>query len=215
MIRLPGQLQSKLDRSLAKRKTELASQRATVLRAAAEAPVLRRSGITLIYAHWEGFFREACEGYLELVGSTARRVHELTPTFQAMAMRGQIRRFGASGKTADHVQLIDLIRRETRPPSSERRLPWRRAFRLGNMKPESMREAIECLGLDYDPFALQEHQLIRRIRRTRNLIAHGRGVPVDQTTYDELHRGTIDLLDVLRDQVLDASSTAAYLANQP
>ena len=53
--------------------------------------VLIRSGITLLYAHWEGYIKCAASAYLEFVSNVARRENlkyrDLAYNFIAIAMK--------------------------------------------------------------------------------------------------------------------------------
>ena len=42
---------------------------------------LRRAGVALLYAHWEGFTKEACQAYLEFVVKRKLKYGEMSDAF--------------------------------------------------------------------------------------------------------------------------------------
>ncbi len=70
-ISTPTQVARRLDPSIAWRKKELTQQKLLADSASAgNAEVLRRSGITLLYAHWEGFIKDASVVYLRYLSNS-------------------------------------------------------------------------------------------------------------------------------------------------
>jgi hypothetical protein len=206
-ISTPAQVARRLDRSLAWRKKELTQQKFLADSAAAgNAHVLRRSGITLLYAHWEGFIKDASNIYLKYLANAPMELTRLRPCFVAIALGSEIKAAGQAKKTSSHSKLVELFRSVDVPPPLQRRLPWKHVISTrSNLNGDVLREIAATLGLDYSPFELKEKAVIDRLVTFRNSVAHGEGQPISQPDYDILHAETIDLLNKYRDLIEDAA----------
>lgn len=203
----------RLDRSIAWRKKELTQQKLLADSASASnADVLRRSGITLMYAHWEGFIKDASNIYLKYLSNSPIELTRLRPCFVAIALAGEIRTAGQANKATSHARLVEIFRSMDLPPPLQKRLPWRNVISTrSNLKSSVLREIAATLGLDYTPFELKEKAVIDRLVAFRNSVAHGAGQPISQPDYDTLHVETIDLLDKYRDLIEDAAFNQRHI----
>lgn len=60
--------------------------------------VLCRSGIALLYAHWEGFVKKTGTYFLEYVASQRHNISELRSNFVTLLVRGKIDKASESNK---------------------------------------------------------------------------------------------------------------------
>ncbi|HEY3967083.1 MAG TPA: MAE_28990/MAE_18760 family HEPN-like nuclease [Planctomycetaceae bacterium] len=212
-IATPGRLANRLDKNLAWRKKELTQLKLLIDSAtAANADVLRRSGLALMYAHWEGFVKDASSFYLNYLANGVVEIGKLKSCFVAIALRGDIREAGQAKKISAHTRLLDLLRSLDQPPPKTKRLPTTRVVSTkSNLKGAVLREIAATLGIDYSPFELKEKPVIDRLVRLRNTIAHGGGLPVAIGDYSTLHIETIGLMDIYRDLVQDAADNQRHL----
>ncbi len=208
-----AQLAFRLDRNLAWRKQELTQLKLTADSApVAIGSVLRRSGVTLMYAHWEGFVKDASAYYLAYLTGNKIELVKLRSCFVAIALRSEIRAAGESKKTSAHLELIELIRSLDKPPPIKRRIPKNKVVSTrSNLKGAVLREITATLGIDYARFELKEKPVIDRLVQFRNSIAHGGGLPVSQADYTELHSEIIALMDVYKDLIQDAAANDLHL----
>jgi hypothetical protein len=212
-IATPTQLSARLDRAISWRKKELTQQKLMADSAmGANSDVLRRSGITLLYAHWEGFIKDASNYYLTYLSNMPLVVANLRSCFVAIALSGEIRRAGLAKATSVHAELVDLFRSIESPPFLQRRLRVKKVISTkSNLKSGVLREITATLGLDYTPFQLKEHAVIDRLVGFRNSIAHGQGIPISKPDYDDLHTEVIALLDKFKDLIADAATADAHV----
>jgi len=212
-ISTPTQVARRLDRSIAWRKKELTQQKLLADSASAgNAEVLRRSGITLLYAHWEGFIKDASVVYLRYLSNSPLELARLKPCFVAIAVGGEIRIAGQANKVSSHARLVEFFQSIQTPPLQQRRLPWKNVISThSNLKSAVLREIVLTLGLDYSPFELKEKSVIDRLATLRNSVAHGHGQPIRETDYNLLHRETIVLLDKYKDLIEDAAFSNTHL----
>lgn len=90
-VRTPSDLTDVLSKELAWRKRELTSVFDEIQKARRHMqPVLLRSAVCLLYAHWEGFVRTAATAYVELVARRRLRIGELKYGFVALSLRAEL-----------------------------------------------------------------------------------------------------------------------------
>jgi hypothetical protein len=210
----PAQLGLRLDRSLAWRKKELTQLKLLADSSASPqtAAILRRAGIALMYAHWEGFVKDASNFYLALVANNPADFSTLKSCFVAVGLHRDICGAGQAKKHSSHTRLIDLLRSVETPPPTMRQIPTRGVIRThSNLKGSVLREITATLGLDYAPFELKETPVINRLVKFRNTIAHGGGLPISPADYNALHTEAIALMDTYRDVIQDAADNRLHL----
>jgi hypothetical protein len=212
-IASPTHLASRLDRSLAWRKKELTQLKFTADAApTAVAAVLRRSGLALMYAHWEGFIKDASEFYLRYLADSLQDVGKLKSCFVAIALNDDIRVYGPAKAISVQSKLVEVLRSLDQPPSMMKRLRSKGVISTrSNLKGEVLREITATLGIDYSRFELKEKPVIDRLVQFRNSIAHGDGRPVSQGDYADLHTEIILLMDAYKDLIQDAASNNRHL----
>lgn len=204
-----GKLDAQFDRALAWRKKEL-----TVLRFAvggardSERTIMCRAAIGLLYAHWEGFVREAGTAYVKFVARFNLDYSELAPNFLALACQRTIMNNTASGGFLGRLSLVNFFLTGL---EGQAKIPWKNAISTrANLNSLALREVIATLGLSYKEFELDEKPVVDRLVKIRNSVAHGEGVSIDESDYEALHSRVLVLLDVLRDQLSAAALGEAY-----
>ncbi|MFM6308188.1 MAG: MAE_28990/MAE_18760 family HEPN-like nuclease, partial [Dolichospermum sp.] len=92
-IRTLEQLSDKLAQELAWRKKELSILKSLIDSKSSETAkrnALLRSGITMLYAHWEGFVKVSANSYVEFVAMQKLSYNQLANNFIALAMKDQL-----------------------------------------------------------------------------------------------------------------------------
>jgi len=208
-IRSRGQLDCFLDDQASWRKKELTTLKFAVETARpAEQGVMTRAGVALLYAHWEGFVKDAGTAYVQLVARQGLNYEHLAPPFLALAARGRIVEAGKSQRASAHSELVSFFLHGLREQAI---LHWRGSVRTrSNLDFGVLREILMSLGLDDRPYVLKARPVIDRLVRARNGIAHGVGVRVDSGDYHVLHSEIVALIDIFRDQISDAAVRRQY-----
>jgi hypothetical protein len=209
----PAQLAARLDRCLAWRKKELTQLKLMADSApSANAGILRRSGLTLMYAHWEGFVKDSSLYYLKYLADDPAEVGKLKSCFVAVALNRDFLQSGQAKRVSVRAGLVELLRSLHQPPPIKRRLPIRGVISTkSNLKGVVLREITATLGIEYSDFELKEKPVIDRLVHFRNTIAHGGGMPVSQAEYANLHTEIIVLMDRYKDLLEDAAHNDKHL----
>lgn len=111
-IRSTAELNEAIDRALAWRKRELELLNSIIERQKRnhEEAFLFRAAIPVLYAHWEGFAKEAAVFYLEFVSRQRLTLGDLKNNFAAIACRSYFRETSESDKVAVQEKLIAFLR---------------------------------------------------------------------------------------------------------
>lgn len=192
------------------RKKELTDIRQLV-QLAANAPrrrALTRCGIALMYAHFEGFTKQAGRAYLEYVAAQRLTNNEVAPNFLALALSELVAPVAGSRKALSYEQAVGLFLNEG---ASRARISYKTAIDTeSNLSSKVLRNIIFTLGLDYSEYASKEKLIDSRLLGKRNHIAHGEEVELDDVDYDELHESVIELMNCLRNQIENAAALRTY-----
>lgn len=210
-IRTTEQLFDALSEELIWRKKELASLKSTI-EGARPSPghrnVMLRSGIALLYAHWEGFIKAASRAYLEFVASQRLRYEELSPNFIALSARSLLNQAAESSKARTHITLTEFFLNDL---SKRSNIPYNNGIETkSNLSSEVLRNIVDTLGLDYTDYATKEKLLDEKLLHSRNTIAHGEYMLITLDEYRELHEFVIEMMNHFRTQVDNAASLKHY-----
>jgi hypothetical protein len=201
-------LQIILDDELAWRQKELAVIKSLVT-ARSSTEIINchiRSGIALIYAHWEGFIKAAGDAYLTYIASQRLTYSDLTNNFVAIAAKRLLSETGLSNKVTVYAKVTEffisgLTDRCNLPMEVETK---------SNLSSEVLREIAYILGLDYREYETKAKLIDETLLKNRNEVAHGKYSLIDVEQFIELHRTIIYLLDLFSNQISNAASTKAY-----
>ena len=71
-------------------------------------------------------------------------------------------------------------------------------------------DIIQKIGLDYSLFQLKENLIDEKFLGTRNAISHGEYREIDVDTFNELYEEVTGLINLFKNQVLNATYTESY-----
>jgi len=210
-IRSTADLNEAIDHALSWRKRELETLNFLIekQKRGHEKDVLFRAAIPVLYAHWEGFTKEAANFYLELVSRQHLKLGELESNFIAIACRSYFKKASESEKVSVRKELIDFIRE-----NNNRRaiIPTDKVIDTeSNLSSAVLQSIFSTIGLSYHSFWIGNELPIENLRITRNSIAHGGDTVIDKETYKQLHELVICLMDNIRTDIQNAAILKRYL----
>ena len=209
-IRTLEQLSDKLAEELAWRKIELSALKALIdLKSfsSGKQKALLRSGITMLYAHWEGFIKVAANSYLEFVAMQSLPYNKLSKNFIALAMKDKLDQASETNKATIYTEIADFFMTRL----SERSLiKYENRIATSNLSSSVFKEIICILGLDYSLYESKEVLIDEKLLKKRNMIAHGNYLDIDEQQYDELHIQVVGIMDNFRNQIDNCASTKQY-----
>ena len=173
---------------------------------------LVRSGICLLYAHWEGFVKLAANSYLEYVRMQRLRYEELASNFLALAMKEKLKEAKETNKPSLYIPVCNFFLDELSQRCS---LPREAISTASNLSSDIFQEITCTLGIDFSPYSTKSVLIDTKLLKTRNEIAHGEYSIFDREEYIELHIEVIKMIDLFRTDIENAAINKDYMRNTP
>jgi hypothetical protein len=165
-----------------------------------------RFAVPILYAHWEGFAKKACELYLEFVSNKYLKHNELKPQFIALSMSkklGNLEMKNIEEKTKTVEFLLNEI-------SKNSNIPTKNVIQTkSNLRYEVFEEMIFLLNLDINKFH-NFKSLINDLVDARNNIAHGNYQRVPLSTYENMHIDIQNLMELLKTELENSALTESF-----
>ncbi|MDA2531685.1 MAE_28990/MAE_18760 family HEPN-like nuclease [Bacillus cereus] len=217
--------QTKLDRNISFRKREL-----TILKTQIEASsgytlnTFIRTGVVFLYAHWEGFIKEASKEFFRYLNAKTIERKNLKNNYIVTSLKYVIMDCGKSKKSQKHSELFNEVMLNDDLP-----------FRIdvdkaeapiidteSNLKSVVFDEILYVLGLDKDDFELKYTLLDESLLSNRNKIAHGENISFlrnetkefemqAKEDYEKLYQTILELMDLFKDKLLECVKDELYL----
>ncbi|MBO4866164.1 MAG: hypothetical protein J5582_06275 [Ruminococcus sp.] len=212
-IRTINDLQDTIDAEMAWRKIELDAIKNNIQRSRAFAKdTALRSGIALLYAHWEGAVKNIAYYYLVYVSTQKEPYCKLKSNFLAVTIKQMISQFEETNKTTLQTTIIETvfkIRTETSKIPTENIISTN-----SNLNSTIFQEIMCTIGLKTDYYE-QFYKLIDTVLlNMRNNIAHGErleNIYLDEERYYQIHEKITDLINHFSVQVMNAACLKVYL----
>jgi len=170
--------------------------------------VLCRSGVALIYAHWEGFVKKTGTNFLEFVSMQREPVGKLKNNFVTLMLRKRIDSASQSKKYSAFDELTEFLLQSQDKQSN---IPYKKVVDTeSNLSSTVLKEVAWCLGIDYSFFAAKEKLIDTRLVGKRNHVAHGRDENVDKDDFFELANEVIGLMNIFRNLIENSAAQGSY-----
>jgi MAE_28990/MAE_18760-like HEPN len=170
-----------------------------------------RSGVTLLYAHWEGYIKTAATSYLEFVSRQKLTYDELAINFVAVAMKFKLNDASETNKATIFTEVANFMLTQTNQKTS---IPYENVVSTAsNLSSDVLREIICLLGLDYSFYKKKEVIIDEQLLKRRNGIAHGEYLSLDREEYQQLHDEILGMMENFRSQVENNAIQKLYLRN--
>jgi MAE_28990/MAE_18760-like HEPN len=212
-IRTTEDLSDVLSHDLAWRKKELSEVKALVETkniSNQRHKALVRSGVCILYAHWEGFVKLAANSYLEYVSLKKLTYQELSNNFLALAMKKKFRDVRETNKSSLYIPICNFFVSELHQRCY---LPKDTISTGSNLSSETLKEITDIIGIDFSLYSTKSVLIDTKLLKTRNEIAHGNYLVFDSDEYIELHIEIIGMLDMFRNQIENAAIKKKFMRN--
>lgn len=207
------ELQEKIDSDFAWRKKELTLLKSNVMKSKSFAKdTAIRSGVALLYAHWEGLVKNVAMYYLCFISYQKYLYKDLKPNFLAISIKKEFERFQDTKKTSLHTEIINKV---FEIQSQESKIPYDKVIKTdSNLKSDVFKEIMASLALEIDEFELSFALIDENLLRMRNFICHGERleqIDLDENKYIEMHDKIRILMEKFVQHVMDAAINNYYL----
>jgi hypothetical protein len=169
-----------------------------------------RSGVTILYAHWEGFIKAASLAYVCYVAEFSRRngllYKDLSVPFRSIVAKAKLDLAVQSPRTETYIELVNFLLNQQ---EEKCHIPIR-GTSTSNLNSRILRDIIVSLGLDYGPYVTKEKLIDSSLLDKRNNIAHGKGVCPSNVDFEQMYHEIIKLLDLFRNQIENAGASQLF-----
>lgn len=209
-IRTIDQLEAYLTTDLKWRTQELfAFERMLKVARSHEAPSLLRGSLALIYAHWEGYIKNAGSAYLQYVSRKNLTLGEMRVELAGVALRSQIQRLAEEKSPQRHTEIIEVIEHSM---GHKIHLPYETTTirTNSNLNFKLFDSIMHSLGCDASRHKTRSQLIDERLLGRRNEIAHGRREYVSLDEWIEARETIEAILRDVRNQLANSAATNAY-----
>jgi|LakMenEpi03Aug12_release.lakeMendotaPanAssembly.Ray.scaffolds.fasta_scaffold03216_10 hypothetical protein len=203
-IRTKEDLQNYISDDLAWRKKELSNLYNDVKTANPKRlPTSLRCAVVILYAHWEGFIKNAAQIYLIYIKSRRLTLVEVNNNLLALSLKQKINEFNATNKATCHVKFVDFFLNNL---GERANFSETDSIRTGsNLSSTILEEILATIGIEFTPYELKSNLIDGQLLHYRNTIAHGNYLPMDKTEYETLHSEVIRMLDSISIDITNAT----------
>ena len=171
-----------------------------------------RIGILLLYAHWEGYIKNSSYFYLNYIKNKRLNFNELSSNLITLSLTNKINICASSKKVSIRHELVNFIINEL---SLVANIPDKKLINTeSNLKYEVLKEILFTLGLNKAFFELKENLIDSKLLKIRNKVAHGNHIPIDKNEFIETYNAVISMLDIFKDEIINASISSSYKNKQ-
>jgi len=205
-----SQLQTVLDKEFSWRLKEIANLKGAIRQQSSlSEKTLVRAGVTLLYAHWEGFVKSAALAYLDFVNSQGHRYDELTDCFVALGIRKRLGELVDAKKSALHIAAIDFIRTAM---SGRAELRAKSAIATdSNLNSAVFENIAATIGLNIAAYELRFNLIDESLLARRNRIAHGEYLDLDVGGWRNLADEVVSLLRQVKNDIENSATLSKFL----
>lgn len=175
--------------------------------------VVCRSGVALLYAHWEGFVKKSGSYFLEYVASKRCTISELKSNFVTLIVRSKIDAASASAKYSAFDDVTNYILANQ---NARAKIPTKNIVDTqSNLSTTVLKEILWCLGIEYESFESKEKFIDVRLVSRRNHIAHGGASDVEFDDFIEVTEEVISLMATFKTLLENSAILEKYKKQQP
>ncbi|MBN2080703.1 hypothetical protein JW859_00710 [bacterium] len=209
-IRTIEELQDALDREFAWRRRELTFVRSQIKDVeSVQQNMLRRAGVALLYAHWEGFIKAAATYYVCHLKSKRLRNTEIINCLQAVSLKGALHNYIETKTPRDYIAAFSQLIASLGDRSTieeQKVIP-----NTSNLNSDQFLDIVCALGFDVNRFSLKGTYIDKELLAVRNSIAHGEDSYPKYEDYKRLHETVSSLLEKFKDEVMLCATESKYL----
>jgi len=210
-IRSAFELNNALDSALAWRKKEITTIFFSIKNE--KRPHLKqaylRASIPVLYAHWEGYTKEASIYYIEFVARQRLAYKDLATNFISISCFSTLKEISKSNQIYIHNQFIDFLMFNQ---NERAKIPFSGVIDTeSNLSSKVLQNILFTIGLPYDDFWRTKTMAIdAKLLHYRNKIAHGERYAIDESTFVELHDLVINSLNYMKTSVENSATQEKY-----
>ncbi len=208
-IRTAEDLQTRLDEDFAWRRKELT----VIFTNVKSSKTLQlntniRIGVVMLYAHWEGFIKNAAEYYLIFVASKKLTLKELSNSMIAVSLKSKLKEFEETNKNTIHTQLVNFLLGDL---NIRAQIPTENIIKTqSNLNSGILREILSIIDVDYSVYELKEKYIDSQLLKIRNSVAHGQDPDIGEDEFYELYTEITTLMTAIKGEITNNAIQSTY-----
>jgi len=207
-IRTLVQLQDLLDQSLGWRLKDISNLKIAAKSGGISQKTFIRAGIPLVYAHWEGFIKEASIAYLNFVDNQGLTYNELKGCFALFGLKGKLDTLGDSKKTHANLVALEFIISRLGDKSQ---LQLAHAVNTeANLTSRVFSNIAASLDLSTDAYETKYNLIDESLVYRRNKVAHGEFLDLEMPDFLDLSEEVLNMMRSYKNDVLNAAVSEQY-----
>jgi hypothetical protein len=201
-------MQSALDQEMSWRIKEIGVFQVSAGSVDARRKPMIRAGVALLYAHWEGFIKNASEIYLEFVESRGLSYRSLKPCFVVFGLKGRITSLVESRKSNTSIEAIEFILNKMDDKSQ---LGLKSAINTeSNLSSTVFSNIAGSLDIDTTRYQTKFNLIDSSLLDRRNKVAHGEYLDIAGSDFADLASEILLLMRWYKTDIENAASLGSY-----
>ncbi len=161
----------------------------------------------MLYAHWEGFIKNASNAYVVFVSTRGMRTRDLQDSFIALSIKTKLTLMGESGKSSVAVPVISHLMSLLDKPAL---LPVAGIHAEGNLKSEVFVNIAGWIGIDVAQYSSRFNLIDETLLASRNKIAHGEYLSISPARFDTLAEEILELMVWFKADLENAAALKSF-----
>lgn len=209
-LRTLSEFQDALDGSFAWRLREISYIRTAAMGAESFAQIaLLRAGLPLLYAHWEGFVKQASEIYIGYVSAQRIPYQQLASCFVVFGVKKHMVSLAQSKSAIVNIEAVSFLRNSDALASIlVLSTSVNTEANLGSTVFENIAASV---GVTLTPYVAYANLIDKELVDRRNKIAHGEYLELDSTSFEALADEIVKLLRMYKNDIENLASTRAFI----
>lgn len=208
-IQTLGQLQDYLDHDFSWRLKEIADLKVAVRSTTSpRQSTIIRAGVPLLYAHWEGFVKNAADAYINFVSCRRLTFAELSDNFVVLGAKKHLHNIAITRKAQLNLEAINFFRT---------RMNTKADIKIGsaidtesNLSSTVFENIALTIGIDHSRYKARYNFIDSSLLKRRNNIAHGEYLELDSKAYRSIADDVILLLRWVKTDIENSASSNRF-----
>ena len=134
--------------------------------------VLVRAGVLMLYSHWEGYIKKACEAFFYYMNFKSIKYQDLNPNYLAIGIADSFNGNFPQKKFSSYMRTVDFVVSEAESLKFKIDVETR-VDTKSNLTTDVLKDLLDMIGVDSSHFTNNQHHIDARLLKLRNAIAHG------------------------------------------
>lgn len=166
-----------------------------------------RIGISMLYAHWEGWIKSLGELYISYLNSKSIPLSEVSDNLLASSIKSSIINIDKSNKHRIHFEIVPTL---TNLNSEVLRISEVLIDTGSNLNWERFEDILEKLGINSESYKPNNMLIDKHLLKNRNSIAHGEYVALDYLTFLTIYDKIFEMLKNFTDDLTNLVELEGY-----